>query len=70
MALTRIQHLAEKKPFDLSGGQQQRAALASIIVLEPDILVIDEPTSQLDPEGTESVFEIISAMKDAEKQLF
>jgi len=67
MKLTKIEHLAEKNPFELSGGQQQRAALASIIVLEPDIIVIDEPTSQLDPEGTESVFEIIAAMKEAKK---
>lgn len=67
MKLTNTEVLAEKNPFELSGGQQQRAALASIIVLEPDILVIDEPTSQLDPEGTESVFEIIDAMKKAKK---
>jgi len=69
MKLTRIYDLAEKNPFALSGGQQQRLALASIIVLEPDILVIDEPTSQLDPEGTESVFEIITAMKEAHKTI-
>ena len=69
MELTDITHLAEKNPFELSGGQQQRAALASIIVLEPDILVIDEPTSQLDPEGTESVFRIIAAMKKAKKTI-
>jgi energy-coupling factor transport system ATP-binding protein len=69
MKLTKIEHLIEKNPFELSGGQQQRAALASIIVLEPDILVIDEPTSQLDPEGTESVFEIIAEMKKAKKTI-
>ncbi len=69
MKLTNIAHLAEKNPFALSGGQQQRAALASIIVLQPDILVIDEPTSQLDPEGTESVFEIIYEMKKAKKTI-
>ena len=69
MKLTKIEDLAEKNPFSLSGGQQQRAALASIIVLKPDILVIDEPTSQLDPEGTESVFEIIFAMKKAQKTI-
>lgn len=69
MKLTDIEHLAEKNPFELSGGQQQRSALASIIVLEPDILVIDEPTSQLDPEGTESVFKIISEMKKAKKTI-
>lgn len=69
MKLTNIYELAEKNPFALSGGQQQRAALASIIVLRPDILVIDEPTSQLDPEGTESVFEIIAEMKREQKTI-
>jgi energy-coupling factor transport system ATP-binding protein len=63
MELANITQIAEKNPFELSGGQQQRLALASIIVLNPDILVLDEPTSQLDPEGTESVFEIIKLMK-------
>lgn len=63
MKLTNIEHLAMKNPFALSGGQMQRVALASVIVLEPDVLVIDEPTSQLDPQGTESVFEIIKQMK-------
>ena len=63
MKLTNIESLAMKNPFELSGGQMQRVALASVIVLEPDILVIDEPTSQLDPQGTESVFEIIKQMK-------
>jgi energy-coupling factor transport system ATP-binding protein len=69
MEKTDILHLAEKNPFDLSGGQQQRVALAAILVLEPDILVIDEPTSQLDPEGTESVFKIIKAMKEEQKTI-
>ena len=69
MKMTDIYSLAEKKPFELSGGQQQRAALASIIVLKPDILVIDEPTSQLDPEGTESVFKIIERLKQDKKTI-
>ena len=69
MRLTDIEALAEKNPFDLSGGQMQRVALASIIVLEPDILVIDEPTSQLDPEGTESVFAIIKHLKEKQKTI-
>jgi energy-coupling factor transport system ATP-binding protein len=69
MDLTNITGVAEKNPFELSGGQQQRLALASIIVLKPDILVIDEPTSQLDPEGTESVFEIIKIMKKEKKTI-
>lgn len=67
MKMTNILQLAEKNPFELSGGQMQRVALASVIVLKPDILVIDEPTSQLDPEGTESVFKIIEEMKKEKK---
>lgn len=69
MRMTDIEALAEKNPFDLSGGQMQRVALVSVIVLEPDILVIDEPTSQLDPEGTESVFAIIKALKERRKTI-
>ena len=64
MKLTNIEALAMKNPFELSGGQAQRVALASVIVLEPDVLIIDEPTSQLDPQGTEAVFEIIKLMKE------
>ena len=56
-------------PDELSGGEQQRVALASVLVLEPDILVIDEPTSQLDPQETERVFEIIKTMKQMGKTI-
>ena len=69
MKMTNIESLAMQNPFEISGGQMQRVALASVIVLEPDILVIDEPTSQLDPEGTESVFEVIKAMKEKHKTI-
>ena len=58
-----IAYLADKHPMKLSGGQCQRVALASIIVMEPAILLIDEPTSQLDPKGTEDVFKIIDMLK-------
>ncbi|MDR3551601.1 MAG: ABC transporter ATP-binding protein [Clostridia bacterium] len=63
LEVAKLQDLAERSPFEISGGQQQRVALASIIIMEPEILVIDEPTSQLDPQSTEEIFEIIQLMK-------
>lgn len=66
---TDITELLLKNPFELSGGQQQRVALASVLVLNPDILVIDEPTSQLDPAGTESIFKIIKKLKEEGKTI-
>lgn len=69
MVLTNTDFLRDKNPFELSGGQQQRVAFASVLVLNPDILIIDEPTSQLDPKETERVFDIISQLKEMEKTI-
>lgn len=67
MKLTKIEQFRDKDPYQLSGGQQQRVALAAILVMGQEILVIDEPTSQLDPQSTDDVFEIIQLMKQMGK---
>ncbi|MCI6730655.1 MAG: energy-coupling factor transporter ATPase [Candidatus Faecousia sp.] len=54
----------EKSPFDLSGGQKRRVAIAGVIAMEPDVLILDEPTAGLDPEGRES---ILSNIRDYQK---
>ncbi|XCP84390.1 ABC transporter ATP-binding protein [Roseburia hominis] len=67
--LLKIESLLKNDPNRLSGGQRQRVAFASIIAMNMDIFVIDEPTSQLDPEGTESIFEIIHMLKEQGKTI-
>lgn len=69
LQLTGIDDLREKNPTELSGGQKQRVALASILAMGPKIFVIDEPTSQLDPKGTEDIFEIIKLLKNQGKTI-
>jgi len=64
-----IEELMEKNPNALSGGQRQRVAFASILAMNADILVIDEPTSQLDPQGTQDVFEIIRGLRGSGKTI-
>lgn len=64
-----IEDLIRLNPNELSGGQRQRVAFASIIAMDTDIYVIDEPTSQLDPDGTESIFEIIETLKKNKKTI-
>ena len=49
----------DKSPFDLSGGQKRRVAIAGVIAMEPDVLILDEPTAGLDPAGRESILENI-----------
>lgn len=54
-----ITHLLEKSPFELSGGQQRRVALAGVLAMEPEVLILDEPAAGLDPKGRDKILSLI-----------
>jgi cobalt/nickel transport system ATP-binding protein len=60
-ALARVEaeDLADRRPYALSGGEKQRAALASVLIMEPEILLLDEPTAALDPRSRKHIISLI-----------
>lgn len=62
LALAGVAHLAERSPLALSGGQQQRVALAAMMAMNLPVLVLDEPTAQLDPAGSADVFSLLQSL--------
>ena len=63
LEVTGLRGLEREFPPNLSGGQQQRLAIAAVLAMKPSILVLDEPTSQLDPRGKAEVLNIISTLR-------
>ena len=64
VSMTEIEHILDKAPFELSGGEQQRVAIASILVLEPKILILDEPTALLDPYMAKKIINLLNEIKE------
>lgn len=58
--------IGEKSPFELSGGQRRRVAFAGVLAMEPDVLILDEPTAGLDPKGRTDVLNILINLKKKE----
>lgn len=62
------EEILKKSPFDLSGGQMRRVAIAGVLAMDPDVLVLDEPTAGLDPRGRKEIMEMFYALHK-ERQL-
>ncbi len=58
--------LAEKSPLDISGGQKRRVAIAGILAIDPEVLVLDEPTAGLDPQGAKAMMELFVKLNKEE----
>ncbi len=61
--LTDLKHLLEKPPYEISGGQKQRVALAAVLAMRPKLLILDEPTSMLDPVSRVRIFDVLEKIK-------
>jgi len=62
LAMVGIEHLRERVPHHLSGGEKKRVAIAGVIAMEPQVLILDEPTAGLDPQGVRDLIAVINTL--------
>ncbi len=62
------EELYYQSPFDLSGGQKRRAAIAGVLAMNPDFIILDEPTAGLDPRGRDEILDLITRLKDEQNK--
>jgi cobalt/nickel transport system ATP-binding protein len=64
LAMVGIEHLRERVPHHLSGGEKKRVAIAGVIAMEPQVLVLDEPTAGLDPRGIKDLIAVVDTLAE------
>jgi cobalt/nickel transport system ATP-binding protein len=69
LASMAIEHLRDRPPYRLSGGEKKRVALASVIVLDPDVVLLDEPTAALDPRSQSQLIDLLQNWKSASRTI-
>ena len=69
MATMNVAHLRDRSPYRLSGGEKKRVAIASVLVLDPEVLLLDEPTAALDPRSSSQVIELLAGWSGSGKTI-
>ena len=64
-----MEEFLDKEPSNLSGGQKQRVAIAGVLAMRPDIIILDEATAMLDPKGRREISEVIAELRNENKEL-
>jgi cobalt/nickel transport system ATP-binding protein len=64
-----IEHLADRAPYELSGGEKRRVAIATVLSMDPEVILLDEPTANLDPRSRSALIEIIARLRDRGKTI-
>ena len=69
LAMMDARHLADRAPYELSGGEKKRAAIASVLSMDPDVVLLDEPTANLDPRSRVMLLDIIGTLRELGKTI-